>query len=84
MKGLEDDADPSAAEPGERILVEAAEIGPVDPHSSGARPLEPAEHHHQCGFAGAGRADDAHRLARPDLERDAAQNVDGPGGAPQS
>ena len=50
VEGLKDDADPSAAEPGERILVEAAEIDPVDPHSSRTRPLQPAEHHHQCGF----------------------------------
>ena len=83
VKGLEDDADPSAAEPGERILIEAAEIDSVDSHLSGARPLQPAEHHHQCGFPGAGGADDADRLAGIDLERDAAENVDGTGSAPQ-
>ena len=83
VKGLEDDADPSAAQPGERVLAEPAEIVAVDPHPSGARPLQPAEHHHQGRFARARRADDAHRLAGADLERDAAENVDGTGGAAQ-
>jgi len=53
VKGLEDNADASAAEPRKRILIQAAEIDFVNPYSPGARPLQPTEDHHQCGFPGA-------------------------------
>jgi hypothetical protein len=47
MEGLEYDADPSSAQPGERILSERSEVVAVNPHKPGARPLQPSEHHHQ-------------------------------------
>jgi acyl-CoA thioesterase I len=84
MKGLEHDADVRAAQPGQRILVEHAEVVSIEPRSSGARPLEPANYHHHRGFPGARGTDEAHRLAGSDLDRDAAEDVDGPGRAPQS
>ncbi len=84
MEGLKDDTDTSAAQPGQGILAERAEIVSVDLHLSGTRPLQPAQHHHQGRFARAGGTDDAHRLAGIDLERDAAENVDGAGSAAQS
>src|SRR5271165_6820525 len=50
MKGLKHDADVRAAQPGQRILVERAEVVSVNPHSSGTRPLEPANYHHHRRF----------------------------------
>jgi acyl-CoA thioesterase I len=84
VKGLKDDADPSTPEPGDRVLVKKPEIVAVEPHASGARPLEATDYHHQGGFARARRTDQADGLAGGDLERDAAQDVDGPRGTPQS
>src|SRR5437870_12267171 len=76
MEGLEHDADMVAAEPGQRILVERAEIISVDPHPSCARSLDPAHHHHYRRFPGARGANEAHRLAGGYFERDTAQDVD--------
>ena len=84
MKGLEHNADVRAAQPGQRIFVERAEVVSIEPHSSGTRPLEAAHHHHNRRFSGARGTDEAHRLAGGYRERDAAENVDGPGCAPQS
>src|SRR6516225_8680032 len=84
MKGLEHDADLCTAQPGQRVLVERAEVVSVEPHAPGARPLETADDHHDRRFAGAGWAQQADRLAGGDRERDAAENVDGPGRTPQS
>ncbi len=83
MKGLEDDADAVAAKARELIFAELAEIGAVDDDAAGARPFEPADHHHHRRLAGAGRTDNAHRLARADGKRHAAQHVDGTGRARQ-
>src|SRR6516225_6712686 len=46
--------------------------------------VEGAHHHHNRRFPGARGTNEAHRLAGGDRERDAAENVDGPGRAPQS
>src|SRR6516164_1961995 len=39
MKGLEHDADLCTAQPGQRVLVERAEVVSVEPHAPGARPV---------------------------------------------
>src|SRR5438270_9477698 len=78
VKGLEHDTDAFAAKAGQRIFVKRAEVVSADPYLSGARPLQPTYDHHQRRFSRARRADEAHCLTRRDLERNAAQNVDGP------
>ena len=80
MEGLEHDADPPAPEPGQGILVEADEVGFLDDDAAGIGPLQAGHDHQQRRLAGAGGADEAHRLAATDGERDAAEDVD-PGGA---
>src|SRR6516225_2275457 len=83
MKGLKYDADPGAAQPGKSILVQSANVGAVDHHSSRGQPFQSADDHQQRRFPRAGRADYADGFSCPDLERDAAQNVDGARCAPQ-
>ena len=66
----------AAAEDGEAVLVERAEILAVDPHRAGGRALDAADHGEQGRLAGARRADHADRAAGRDLEIDAAQDLD--------
>ena len=73
----------AAAEDREAILVELAEGLAVDPHRARGRALDAADHREQGRLARARRPDHADRAAGGDLEIDAAQDLDGAGGAAQ-
>ena len=73
---LKDDTDPLAAEAGQRILVQVAEVLSVDRDASGGRAFQPRHHHHHRGLAGARGADHRYRLAARDVELEAAQDLD--------
>ena len=75
MEGLEDDADPRAAKPRQLIFIEPGEIGAIDRDLAAIRPFQSGNRHEQCGFAGAGGADEADRLATPYIQRNALQNM---------
>ena len=79
MKRLKHDADLAAAEAGQRILVEGIERGAVDHHLSAVRTLQPRHHHQQGRFAGAGRSDQADRLARCHTKADIFQDMNAGG-----
>jgi hypothetical protein len=72
------------AEPRQRVLVEADEVGVLDDDAAGIGPLQPGHDHQQRRLAGAGRADEADRLAAVDIQRDAAQDVDAGGAAAEA
>ena len=76
MERLEHDPHVGASEAGERVLAHAGEVLAERGDPPGGRGLEPAHQHEERGLAGAGRADEAERLAAADLERDPTQNVD--------
>ena len=75
VEGLEDDADVAAAKGGDLVLALAVQQLAGDAHRAGIDPLQPGDHHQQRRFAGAGRPDDAGRLARRDVEADALQHM---------
>ncbi len=47
----------------------------AEQHLASGRPVEAAEHVHECRLAGAVRADEAEHLATPELERDCAERL---------
>ena len=81
MEGLKDDADVVATEFGQPVFAHGGEVEPVHQHFAGSGAFEAAQHEEQRGLAGAGRADDADRLAAICLKIDAAKNIDGAGAA---
>ena len=83
MEVLEDDADIVPPEAGEAVFVQLGEVLPRDADCSCCRPLQPAEQHHQAGFAGARRSDQPDPLASLDLERYSLEDIDHAGRAPQ-
>ena len=76
VEGLKHDADAPTAKPRQGILVEAAEIGAFHHDGARIRPFQAGHHHKESRFAGARRTDEAHRLARRDIEGDSPQDVD--------
>ena len=83
VKRLEHDADMAAAQPRQPILAERCEIAAGQRDPPGARALETGQHHQHGRFAGARRTEQCHGLARRDGQRNAAQDIDRPGGARQ-
>ena len=77
VEGLEDEADLVAPQAREVGVVELADLGVGDRHGAAARAVEPREHVHQRGLAGPRGAHDRGEGAGLDLERDAAERVDG-------
>ena len=76
VKGLKDDADMLAAEARERVLVELLQLLSGDDDGAGVWPLQSGHHHQQRGFARAGRAEEADRLATAYIEVDLSQDMD--------
>ena len=76
MKGLKDDADMLAAKARERVLVKLLQFLAGDQRGAGVRPLQSGHHHQQRRFAGAGRAEEADRLAAAYIEVDLSQDMD--------
>ena len=81
MKGLKDDADMLAAKTREIVLVEQLQFLSGDDDGAGIRPLQSGHHHQQRRFAGAGRAEEANRLAAAYIEVDLSQDMDAGGAA---
>ena len=81
VEGLEQDADPVAAEQRQAILVETAQIDAFDRHPAARRPLDATDDRHQAGLAGAGRTHHAYAGAGFDQKIDAAQDCHRPRGA---
>ena len=75
VKCLEDDAERPAAQPRQRILVQAADILAGQPDPAGVGPLQPGDDRHQRAFARSRRAR-ARRRSRPasSLRLDAFQD----------
>jgi len=84
MEGLEDDADMPTAEDGEPILVERAQILAGDLDEAGIGAFQPGHGHEQSRFSGAGRADEAGRLAIGQRHRNALEDMDAGGAASQT
>ena len=77
VERLEHEPDVLAAQARERAVGHRGDLLAADPDRPGRRPVEPGEQVHERGLAGAGRAHDGRELAGGDVERDAAQGVDG-------
>ena len=58
----------------ERVVVERAEIRPVDPYAARIRPIEPRDEIEQRGFADARLAADGHELAPRDMQGESVQH----------
>ncbi len=76
MERLKDDADVAAAEARQPVFIEAAQILTGDRNRPRVGPLQSGHHHEQRRLAGAGRPEQANRLAAAYIERDVAQDVD--------
>ena len=76
VEGLEHDADVAAAKARQRILVEAPQVRPGHHDRAAVRPFEAGQDHQQRGLAGAGRADQANRLAAPYIQGDILEDMD--------
>src|SRR5262249_49024421 len=83
MERLEHDAYISPAEAGERIFAEQGEGLTRDHDRPGVGPLQSRHDHQQGRFAGAGRTDQADRLAVPYLEVDVFEDMDAGRASPQ-
>ncbi len=77
VEELEDEADVLAPELRQVVVAERRDLGSGDRHGAARRLVEPGEGVHERRLARAGRAHDGDELARLDVERDAAQRVDG-------
>ena len=77
VEELEDEADVVAAELRELRVVEAADVDAGDGDVTRRRLVEPGEDVHQRRLAGARRAHHGRQAAGGDVDRDAAQRVDG-------
>jgi hypothetical protein len=73
---LEDEADPPAAESGERILVEIGVVLAVDEDAAGVDPLQAGDDHEQRRLARARRADEAEAFAARNIKRQVPEDVD--------
>ena len=74
---LEHEADPVAAQPGQRPVVEGAELGGADVHLAGGERVEPGEDVHQRRFARARRPHHGREPAGRDLEVDVVEGGHG-------
>ena len=77
VEGLEHEADLVAAQPRQVPVVEPADLRPGDLDAALRRPVEAGEHVHQRGLAGARGAHDRGEGGGRDVQRDAAERVDG-------
>jgi hypothetical protein len=74
LEGLEDETQQAAAQDRARVFVERAEILAGQRHRAAARQVEAGQQAEQGGFPGTRSADDRHRLAGRDGERNLVQN----------
>ena len=79
VKRLEHDTDLTAAEPGERILVESADLDAGNGDDAAVRPLQAGDHHQEGGFARSRRPDEADRLTVADFEGNIPEDVNAAG-----
>ena len=75
VEALEDEPDLAVAHDCELVVVEAADVDPVEEVAAAGRHVEAADDVHQGALAAAGRADDRDEVAALDREGDAAQSV---------
>ena len=73
----------AAAEARQRVLVELVQVLAGHRHRAGVGPLQPGHHHQQRGFAGAGRPDQANRLAAAYIEVDVFEDMNAGGALPE-
>src|SRR6266851_5498091 len=74
LERLEHEAEEARPERRAPVLVQSEEIGAVQAHSTRARRIEAREQAEKRRFARARGADDGHRVAGHDLERNVLQN----------
>ena len=75
MEGLEHDADIAPAEARQRVLAQRVECLARDHDRAGVGALQPGRDHEQGRFAGAGRADQADRLAAAYMQVDVFEDM---------
>ena len=76
---LENETDLAVADVGELVVDHGGDVLAVELVAAGRRRIETAEHVHERRLARAGRAHDGEVFVAMDLQRDAAQGVDGLG-----
>ncbi len=74
LERLEDEAQQPRTQRSARVLVLRRQRHAVDRHFARRRPVEPGQQTQQRRLAGAGRADDRHRSAGFDVERDVVED----------
>ncbi len=74
---LKNKADIVAAQPCQSIVIEPADIDPVDQHRTAGWDVEGTEDVEQRGFTTPGLAHDGDEFAGPDAQIDAKQHRDG-------
>jgi hypothetical protein len=74
--GLEDERQRLPAQPGQLIAAETGDFRPIYLHAAGVGPVQPANNVQQGGLSRAGPPDQRGQLARPRLQRRAAQRAD--------
>ena len=73
---LENKADLLVADTGELLFAVILDGDTVEPVRPGVCHIQTADDVHQRGFAAAGRADDAHKLFRENVQRHMVERVD--------
>ena len=79
VEGLEDEADPAAAQQGQGLVVQLGQLHPADLHRAGRGGVQAGQAVHQRGLAGSGRAHDRGELPLAEADGDAVQRADGGG-----
>src|SRR3954471_11647627 len=75
VEGLEDEAESITAQPGAALVVQAADLLPLDDDRARGRPVEPGEQVHQRGLARPRRTHDRGELAGGERHGHAAERV---------
>ena len=77
VEELEDEAEPTAAQLGDRLVGHGGDVGTVDEHLAARRPVQPADEVEQCRLAAPAGPHDRNELALLDRQTHAIQSRDG-------
>src|SRR4029077_7039260 len=80
LRGLKNEADGSAAQVGELILLETGDVCAVEQDLAGGGRIQAGEQAEQGALTASGGSHDGHELAAVHLEIDTLQNLYGMGG----
>ena len=82
LKGLEDEAQLSAAHLGQLVFRQAADLGAIDQDFALRRRIQARQEPQQRAFAAAGSAHDGHELPGGDQQIDVLEDLDRPAAVP--